>query len=82
MTTSSTTEQLAARLGLKGLSQLPANDQDAIVATLGNLFRRLPRAKRSRPITAVNSRAVQVPAVESMRRLPPRRVCLGRLAGT
>jgi len=45
MTTSSTTERLAARFGLKGLNQLPANDQDAIVATLGNLFRRLPRAK-------------------------------------
>jgi Nuclease-related domain len=35
-----------------------------------------------RPVAAVNSRAVQVPAVESKRRSPPRRACQGRLAGT
>jgi hypothetical protein len=35
-----------------------------------------------RPFTAVNSLAVQVPAVESKRRSPPRRGCLGRLVGT
>ena len=48
---------------------------------------RCPRLARSesrtafglRPFAAVNSRAVQVPGVESMRRSPPRRACLGRL---
>ena len=52
MTTSSTTEQLAARLGLKGLSQLPANDQDAIIATLGNLFDGF-RERNTHKLTAV-----------------------------
>jgi hypothetical protein len=70
MITSSTSQQLAVRFGLEGLDQLPANDQDAIIATLGNLFDGF-QERNTHKLTAVYAKdADWVNAFGSVKRAP------------